>query len=57
MTFSEQLFEIAKANTDVARTAYEAGYQSGYTEGWKAAVVEAIKILDAAKKPQAAVTL
>jgi hypothetical protein len=50
MNFADHLFEVAKANTDAARVAYEAGYKSGFQEGWKAAVAEAVKILNASKQ-------
>lgn len=53
-SFADTLFEFAKANTDAARVAYEAGYKSGYQEGFKAAVDEAVKIVNASKKTEVA---
>lgn len=49
MQLSDTIFAAAKAHTETARVAYQHGFDAGFDAGHRAALDEALKILDAAK--------
>jgi hypothetical protein len=45
--FSNLVFDVAKANMEIARSSFDAGYEAG----WQAAIAEALKIFQQVKQP------
>lgn len=57
MNFSETILDIAKANNESARVAFDAGFRAGYETGYKEALDKAVAILERVPKPSAVRTL